>query len=164
MGTSGQKVDDSQESEEEEWTKPMRLSTRTGRASVAEVHIERCPRCLNSVGVVDGDMADHDCVRTNADSEHAILSELPLKMVVDGDGFCWRVFRHDGEEMWSLCPQDPSNRDSPEPFRFYLPESEVLVWKAELLRIAESAGHTHEGESDFSGNCGPCLAAEALRD
>lgn len=31
-----------------------------------------------------------------------------------------------------------------------------------LALIAESATHTHEGESDASGTCGPCLAAEGV--
>lgn len=31
-----------------------------------------------------------------------------------------------------------------------------------LVLIAESAAHTHEGETDAVGNCGPCMAAEGV--
>lgn len=46
-------------------------------------------------------------------------TEMPVKLAVDANGFCWRVF---ADGTWSMARINPDNSPVPQPVTYYVPE------------------------------------------
>lgn len=52
---------------------------------------------------------------------------IPPRLMVDGDGYCWREFdptEDTPEGILSMCPVNPNNEPIPEPRSYYVPVSD----------------------------------------
>lgn len=99
-----------------------------------------------------------------------LINQLPAKMVVDAEGFCWRVFQ-DGS--WSMALTNPANEPVPQPVTTYVPEEPqngpdyARLHARAMVRIAELQAEVESfpagSDSIFADCCSATCAIDVLK-
>lgn len=69
---------------------------------------------------------------------------VPDRIAIDAHGYGWRVW--DGEDHWSMVPQNPDNSPVPQPVTWFVPAATDDDWERFCNDITEHAPLSFDGD------------------